>query len=114
VAKHKPRVWTAKQLAKWKRAIGELRRECVGPVPIKTVRRCKLVNKTAGLCHQWPTHCSIYINNNLDLQAALDTLIHEWAHVLVSPINLEHGPAWGVAYAHCYRTVLEHEETSAL
>jgi hypothetical protein len=39
-----------------------------------------------------------------------DTLIHEWAHALVSkaggPLEDSHGPFWGVAYARCYRAVV--------
>lgn len=41
----------------------------------------------------------------------IESLVHEWAHCLTwtsDQSTLEdHGPAWGVAYAACYRTVIE-------
>lgn len=41
----------------------------------------------------------------------LEALVHEWAHCLTwtsDESSLEvHGPIWGVAYAACYRTVIE-------
>lgn len=40
-----------------------------------------------------------------------DMLIHEWAHCLAwsaDNTSLEdHGPSWGVAYAACYRAIIE-------
>jgi hypothetical protein len=37
--------------------------------------------------------------------ALMDALIHEWAHSL-TPRNADHGPAWGLAYARCYRAAM--------
>lgn len=41
----------------------------------------------------------------------LDTLMHEWAHCLTNGVDLQegsdHGASWGVAYAACYRAVVE-------
>jgi len=41
--------------------------------------------------------------------AALDTLIHEWAHLLVWDATQEspHDDLWAVAYGRCYRAVVD-------
>ncbi len=49
----------------------------------------------------------IDISRELCLQAVLDVLIHEWAHLLTwqetKDCRDEHPAAWGVAYAKVYR-----------
>ncbi len=49
----------------------------------------------------------IDISRELCLQAVLDVLIHEWAHLLTwhmtKDCRNEHPAAWGVAYAKAYR-----------
>lgn len=50
---------------------------------------------------------SIYINSDIGLEAALDTLIHEYAHALDTEVNghtgrVSHRASWGVQYARLY------------
>jgi len=41
----------------------------------------------------------------------IETLVHEWAHCIAWKADhaelQDHGPSWGVAYAACYRTIIE-------
>lgn len=41
----------------------------------------------------------------------IETLAHEWAHCIAWKADhselCDHGPAWGLAYATCYRTIIE-------
>jgi len=49
----------------------------------------------------------IDIDDSLTGQEAIDTLIHEYAHVVAwGQDRDDHGPAWGKAYARCYRVVV--------
>lgn len=47
----------------------------------------------------------------LDPDFLVDIIIHEWAHCVIWGSNLDegsfHGAEWGVAYAACYRAVIE-------
>lgn len=42
------------------------------------------------------------------LEVMVDTLIHEWAHVL--SWGHEHNGKWGIAYSKCYRTIFPDKE----
>lgn len=47
----------------------------------------------------------IRISKAMSFQERIDTLLHEWAHMLAwnSPNpNEDHGPEWGVAHARLY------------
>jgi hypothetical protein len=51
----------------------------------------------------------IRVNNKLPQFWAIDVFIHEYAHALSWKDDKEdHGESWGIAYAHVYRTLLEH------
>lgn len=43
----------------------------------------------------------IHISRMLDFEARVDTLLHEWAHVLAR--TEEHNRAWSDAHGKCYR-----------
>lgn len=67
-----------------------------------------------GDCGQsWPVsknRWSIVVDSALDEVGFLDTLVHEFAHVLAGHAKEPegpHGPLWGVCYALCYRRVNE-------
>ncbi len=49
---------------------------------------------------------TIYLRPDLDREATIDTLLHEWAHVLAwrrhGPEVEDHGRSWGVAYGDVY------------
>ena len=52
----------------------------------------------------------IDIDESLTGREAIDTLIHEYAHVVAWGTDKnDHGPNWGKAYARCYRAVVERE-----
>lgn len=67
-----------------------------------------------GLCgyaeiHEDPVEFKIVVSRELSKVAAIDTLIHEYAHCLDHVKNgdcrKDHRNSWGVAYARCYRVV---------
>jgi hypothetical protein len=51
----------------------------------------------------------VSIREGIPHDYAVDTLVHEWAHLLVwdAVQESDHGPIWGVAYARCYRAAIE-------
>jgi len=54
-------------------------------------------------------HFRIRINRDLGWALAVDTLLHEWAHLLCwfnCPEDEPHGPEWGIAYARVYRAYI--------
>lgn len=54
------------------------------------------------------------INSQLPFYAAVETLLHEYAHALdgrkYSSDAESHGPIWGVWYAACYRVMLQWDD----
>ena len=80
------------------------------PLDVKTVRPAKIAG-LCGLCwiHEDPTSFVIEVSRELSEVAAIDTLIHEYAHCLDHEQNgdsrKEHRNSWGVAFAKCYRVV---------
>ena len=68
-----------------------------------------------GLCgyaliSEEPVRFKIVVSRDLSKVAAIDTLIHEYAHCLDyleggTDCRKEHRNSWGVAYARCYRVV---------
>ena len=88
------------------------------PVDVRIVR---LGVGRAGDCVRNRSRFEIRISSRLDLDNALETLCHEWAHALawnhlddkmgrsqkISRAEfqeLSHGPTWGCAYSVVYRT----------
>jgi predicted SprT family Zn-dependent metalloprotease len=68
--------------------------------------------KVTGECWLEKKKFHIRIEKLLSNDAAIDTLLHEWAHILLwneaSVLKLDdHGPEWGVAYS---RVWLEFEK----
>ncbi len=54
----------------------------------------------------------IEVDSRQAQHSVADTLIHEWAHAMVWDATQRdgddgHGPLWGVAYARCYRVMLD-------
>lgn len=77
------------------------------------VRRVKLPETLCGDCclingKKKRKEFLIRINNELSEELAIDTLVHEWAHILSwdAPGD-EHGGAWGFAYSKVYRIYLK-------
>tara|TARA_R100001594_G_scaffold37494_3_gene67856 strand:+ start:10905 stop:11165 length:261 start_codon:yes stop_codon:yes gene_type:complete len=69
------------------------------------------VKGLCGLCwiHEDPISFKIIISRELSRVAAIDTLIHEYAHCLDHLENglskKDHRNSWGSCYARCYRAV---------
>ena len=56
---------------------------------------------------QYPTHYKVRINNEYTKDEMVETLIHEWAHLLSwGKDEDDHGDNWGIALALLYRTIL--------
>jgi hypothetical protein len=72
------------------------------PRPVKVRVEC-IKDNPYGECYESDDgkYIMIRLNKNINRADKLDTLLHEWGHALVSP-NIDHGPAWGKAYAKVY------------
>ena len=89
------------------------------PVSVKTVSAGEL--KRHHGCDVWGDarigdgKATIRINRKQSTDSAIDTLIHEWAHVIDQSANPNirdlHRDSWGVAYASVYRAA--EKETAA-
>ena len=97
---------------KFDRALRRLREEI--PLGAEMIVRTVKPEKVVGLCglcwiHEDPTSFIIEVSRELSEVAAIDTLIHEYAHCLDHQENgdsrKEHRNSWGVCYARCYRVV---------
>ena len=94
-------------------ALRRLRRELPLGAPLKVVTVAQ--DKIKGLCgyaaiQEDPITFKIVISKELSKVAAIDTLIHEYAHCMDylssdSECRKHHRNSWGVAYAKCYRVV---------
>jgi hypothetical protein len=89
-----------------------LRERCPAAYPV-SVRRVKMRGKD-GECSKGEQAFHIKINKELMENAAIDALLHEWAHArawnhLHDVVDCEefekrmHDASWGVAYAEVYR-----------
>ena len=95
---------------------GALRR-LRGDVPLGAPLKVVTVpqDDVKGLCgyasiQEEPVSFKIVISKELSKVAAIDTLIHEYAHCLDHLVNgmecrKDHRNSWGVCYAKCYRVV---------
>lgn len=73
-----------------------------------SVRRVPLSYGTYGDCLCMGKHFRIRIKNTLSEDMAIDTFVHEFAHVLAwEEPGDRHGAAWGKAYSRCYRIFLK-------
>jgi hypothetical protein len=54
------------------------------------------------------TDYTITISSTLDSQAQIETLMHEWAHVLAIEEAYGHGKPWSEMYSHVYEFVDQH------
>lgn len=77
------------------------------PIGEVRVRRADLVDALglAELTHD--ARARVTVRRGLGLDLLVDTVIHEWAHLLAwrrhgTEVE-EHGSEWGLAHAECYR-----------
>ena len=55
-----------------------------------------------------PPRFHIRISRSIDEGAAIETLVHEWAHARSwLEHTQDHGPYWGVAFSECYQALYE-------
>lgn len=96
-----------------------LKKYCSPAFPI-SVRRVNMGNSLDGDCHKYKKKFYIRINRDLDEYAAIETLMHEWAHARAWNHLLDeaetnehfesfsHDASWGVAYSEVYRVYEKH------
>ncbi len=95
---------------KWLLTILWLRRNFPPPYPTR-VRSVKMKDYGDTTLSKGMRDFRIRISKNRSYAAKIDTLLHEWAHVLSwfgaeSEIE-DHSAEWGVTYARLYRTFIE-------
>ena len=111
---------TRKGFTEFRRVVAGLRKLCPTGKPV-IVRTAWLPPTTLGECIRRPARFVIRLNNRLDEQGAIETVLHEWAHALAWNYSLDslakqpdtdreefdrasHDEAWGVAYSRVWRT----------
>lgn len=77
------------------------------PVDRKVVVTRRTMTKDCGTTTWSGRSYRICINSGLSGQSQVDTLVHEWAHVLAIEAAYGHGTAFGVAYAQAYCALLD-------
>lgn len=89
------------------RSVVDLLREDLPLAFPANVRRCKVGVTDAGDCLKQGERFIIRVSRDLDEDAAVLVLMHEWAHALAWTFERagvrDHGPEWGVAYSRVYR-----------
>lgn len=92
--------------------LNQLKKECPAAFPV-AVRRVKLT-KHEGRCWKHGKQFFVQIDRKLNEDAAINVLLHEWAHARAWNHRLDNAPddetfnklahdaAWGVAYAEIY------------
>ena len=102
--------------------VAGLREHCPPAFPV-VVRTSRLRPSLDGYCRRRPNRFVLHLNSDLSQPAAVDTLIHEWAHARAWNLLLDaaaggfaegrvtrqefdalaHGPEFGAAYAEVWR-----------
>jgi hypothetical protein len=73
-----------------------------------SVRRVRLPEHLQGDCSCKDGVFLIRIKNSLSEDQAIDTFLHEWAHILSWNIpGDDHGAEWGKSYSKVYRIFLK-------
>lgn len=96
-------VFTRRQHGIWNRLVLALRKRCPVVDRQVTVRTCAWLRLKNGLA-TWDRdgkRARVYVNRFADFDTQIDSLLHEWAHVLSG--EADHGRAWSDAYGACYR-----------
>lgn len=102
---------------KWLRTIAWLRRNFPGQhsvyirsTPIRKYHGGRVM-KIHGYAEYSKSQFNIRIESKSSFLLRIDTLIHEWAHVLTwfgAETDIEdHSSEWGIQYAKIYRTFIE-------
>ena len=111
---------TRKGFYEFRRVVSRLWKLCPTGKPV-VIRTAWLPKTTLGECIRRPSRFVIRLNNRLDEQGAIETVLHEWGHALAWNYSLDslakqpyvdrdeferasHDAAWGCAYARVWRT----------
>lgn len=98
---------SARQRSFWKKLQWRLRKDCPSPVKHTRVMIQNWLNTMPYI--GWTTWnekremATIYIRRGASFDSKIDTLLHEWAHVVAN--TSEHDAKWSAAYGKCYRTL---------
>lgn len=78
------------------------------PFPV-SVRRVNLGETYDGCCQFKGSYFLVSVNRNLPEHQAIETLLHEYAHVIAwnKCKNDDHCDEWGKAYSRLYRAFLK-------
>jgi Zn-dependent peptidase ImmA (M78 family) len=64
--------------------------------------------KTAGFCYLGKKYYYIFIDGNMAIQSQIDTLVHEWAHLLNGPwLREEHPQSFWIEHGKVYKAYIE-------
>lgn len=92
----------------YRKLIGFLKRSYPQLHPV-SVRRIKLPDTYDGYCQFKNNHFHIKVNRKLPEHEAIETLLHEYAHVIAWDRCKSdcHCDEWGKAYSRLYRAFLK-------
>lgn len=102
---------------KFDKVLRELRKRCPVQAPVRIAVKDLKKQKLCGCCtayiddDQNIQHFLIELDSNMSLSAAIDTLLHEWAHAMDKEKNglptEPHRNSWGACYAQTWRAYLD-------
>lgn len=105
---------------KFDHVLRTLRKECPVNIPVKVVTGNLGQYKLCGSCTAFvDTEGNIQsfvieIDKHMSISAAIDTLMHEWAHAMDKEANgipnEPHRNSWGVCYARAWRAYFNNVE----
>ena len=106
-------------LPQYRPALRALREECPCLLPVRVrflrttrgTRRCAFAAlNAAGAGFNITIFGLSSVGRALTDSELEDVIVHEWAHCRswtpAVPGDVDHGPAWGLAYAECYRAAI--------
>ena len=102
----------------YKKLVSVLKRKCKAAYPV-SVKRVRMTSKLDGDCYLGKKKFYIRINRDISEQAAIDALLHEYAHALAwnhlhdaigwdQFEEQQHDATWGVAYSKVYQVYEQH------
>ncbi len=102
------------QHAKFLAALRDLRKKVPTAFPVQVRRKDIPASECCfGTCTFDGNIFKITIDKSISNDMAVETLIHEWAHVIAWTHEHDtvddHGPEWGLAYSRVFRAFFEVE-----
>lgn len=95
----------------WKALIKQLKTRFPVSMPVE-VRRCP-AKRNAGITSFDGDTYRIRIDSTQDVDGQVDSLLHEWAHMLAIDLSYQHKGMWGVLYAQLHEAwTRDFEKTS--